>query len=220
MLGGLDFRSLTLPRFMAAGVGAIARNYLDRGRDVISINDYGAKPSASASVNTTAVNNAIRAAKTLGKKIGGTGGTYYILPATASTDEGGALTVAFLIESNMHFDVEPGCTFKIADNVSTDAAPKKIAMFHTNSTLSNVSWQNLTMDMNGANNKISPARPGVYNRYNMSHISVSGTPAGVAARIDDVFIEHCAFLNTPGTNCIVAGGQSATASSRSASAGR
>lgn len=211
MLGGLDFRDLvSKPRFVAAGIGAMARSFLERGRDVVSINDYGAKPSASASVNTTAIRNAINAASTLGKRITGNAGTYLVTPATASTDEGGALTIAFDIKSNMHFEVEPGCTFKISNSVSTDAAPKKIAMFHTNGVLSNVSFRNLTMDMNGANNTISPGRPGAYNRYNMSQISVSGTPGGVAARIDDMYVARCAFLNTSGTNCIVAG-QSNTA---------
>lgn len=201
----------SLVGFIRSETGATARTLQDKGRDVISINDFGADPSASAATNTTAIQNAINAATVLGKRITGNAGTYLITPATSSTDEGGAVTVAFLMASNMHFDTEPGCTFKISNNVSTDSVPKKLAMFHTNGTLTNVSFRNLTMDFNGANNKISPSRPSSYNRYNMAHISVSGTPAGVAARMDDVLIEHCSFINTPGTNCIVAG-QSATAS--------
>jgi len=61
-----------------------------------------------------------------------------------------------------------------------------------------VSWYNLTMDMNGQNNPISPLRPVTYRRYNQSQILVSGKPSGVVAYMDDVHIENCRFLNNYG----------------------
>ena len=66
-----------------------------------------------------------------------------------------------------------------------------------------MSIRDLTMDMNGANNPISPLRPTTYRRYNQSQILVSGKPALPAAYMDDVLVEGCSFLNNPGVCCVV-----------------
>ena len=154
---------------------------------------------------TAAINVAISAAAILGKRLFVPAGLYKIVPATGVTSEAGAETVAFPMTSNMAIEAEPGAIFKLADNQSTDASPKALEMFFTNQVLSKVSIRGLTMDMNGANNHISPGRPTVYNvSNNMAMICVSGTPSGVAARIDDMVIENCTFQNTPGVCCIVA----------------
>ena len=171
------------------------------------INRYGADPSASAATNTTAIRNCILAATVNGDPITASlAGIYTVTAATAIALEGGTEYTAFTIYSKLHIDL-PGVTFKMADNVSTDAAPLAINMFATNAVLTNVSFRRLVMDMNGANNLISPNRgSGVYDvTKNMAHISVSGTPAGNAARITDCVIEGCVLKNTSGVCCVVAG---------------
>ena len=153
---------------------------------------------------TAKIQAAINAAVTLRATLLIPAGTYKIVPATSVTSEAGTETIAFTMASHMHIKAEPGAIFKLADSQSTDGTPKALEMFFTNSTLTNVSFRGLTMDMNGANNTISPSRPGTYDTSkNMGMICVSGTPGGVAARIDDCVIEGCTFQNTSGVCCIV-----------------
>ena len=186
---------------IAAGVTPVNYAYFP-----YDINRYGADPAASASTNTTAIRNCIAAAVVNGDPVTASlAGVYTVTSATAIALEGGTEYTAFTMFSNLHIDL-PGVTFKMADNVSTDAAPLAINMFATNGVLANVSFRHLVMDMNGYNNKISPNRPTTYDvSKNMAHISVSGTPAGVAARITDCVIEDCTLKNTSGVCCIVAG---------------
>jgi hypothetical protein len=96
-----------------------------------------------------------------------------------------------------------GATIKLANDCSTLASPKRLALFFTNVPISNVSLHGLTMDMNGTNNRFSPLAPTTFRLYNQAMIHVTGTISGVAARIDNCQISNCEFLNTAGTSCIV-----------------
>lgn len=58
----------TASNFLQAGTGAVSRTVQNKLRDYVSITDYGASPSASASVNTTAITAALTYAGT--KKCG------------------------------------------------------------------------------------------------------------------------------------------------------
>jgi hypothetical protein len=188
--------------------GAVARTQHDKNQDTVSVFDF-MTPIQVADVMantftqdcTAAIQAAINAASTLGKKLWIPAGLYKIIPATSQTDEFATTTTAFVIKSGMHIEAEEGAIFKIANNQSTDASPKQLYMFSSVTALSNLSWRGLTMDMNGANNTLSPARPAAYNNYNFSQINFSG----VNGRANDVVIERCDFINTPGTNCVVAG---------------
>lgn len=172
--------------------------------DAINILDYGAV-NDGVTDSTAAIDAAISAASASGKWVYVPAGTYKLIPATTIDDEdtGYVTKVCFLIRSNMAIWAEPGAIFKIADGVSTDASPKSMGMFGTDTPRSKVTIKNLTMDMNGANNPISPNRPASYNRYNQSQILVSGKPGGTAAYLDDVLIENCTFKNNPGVCDIV-----------------
>jgi len=105
--------------------------------------------------------------------------TFSIIPADSFQNEGRQMYKgAFPIASNMHIKAESGATFRIANGVSSSAAPLPMAMFYTNGVHSKVSIENLTLDMNGQNNRISPAGPPV----SISAISCDGSSCTVTAR--------------------------------------
>ena len=162
--------------------------------------------SATYAVQVTA---ALNAAKTAAAAAGFTlrlpPGVIYLTPATPIVDEtGGPNTCAVQMVSHMHIRGEPGygTTLKITAGVSSDASPKLHSMFLSNQQLVDISITDLVLDMNGANNPISPARPTTYNVYTQAHILFSGTPGGLAAGGTDVTIERVRFLNTAGVTCI------------------
>jgi hypothetical protein len=108
------------------------------------------------------------------------------------------------MRSNMHIVADQGTTFKIANNISSDGAPVRMSMFFSNEFLHDISIDGLTLDMNGANNPISPSRgSGTYSRFTQAGLIFSGTPGGVAAGANDVRINRCSFINTAGVSCIV-----------------
>lgn len=194
-----DDSRVRTPAEVAAGVAPV--NYAYPPYD---INRYGAHPSASATLNTAAIQQAINASVIEGGRVTASIlGTYTITAATTITLESGTEYTAFVMASSMFIDM-PGVILKMADSISTDAASKAYNMFATNQVLQNVKFSHVIMDMNGANNPISPSRgSGTYAAANIAHIVASGTPGGIAARMDDVLIEDCWFINTPGVNCIV-----------------
>lgn len=125
-------------------------------------------------------------------------------PATSMTDEAGVNLAALILRSNLRIVGEPGATIKISNGVSTDLSPTRHSMFFSNEFLENIEIIGLTMDMNGANNPISPNRgASVYNRFTNAQIIFSGTPGGIAAGANNVLIERCQFINNAGVSCIV-----------------
>lgn len=180
---------------------------LARIENFLNVKAYGAVGDGVTD-DTAAIQAAIDAGATLGRTVYFPAGTYHIVPVTLKDWEGtplgqGQMTVAFVIPSNMCLYGDVGATLKLGNNVSTTAAPKRVAMFFSNVPVSNIRFYGLTMDMNGLNNRISPSAPSSYNRYNQAMIHFTGTIGGVAARGDNVQIDSCQFLNTAGTSCIV-----------------
>ncbi len=173
----------------------------------VSVKDFGAVGDGNAD-DTAAIQAGINATAAAGQTLYFPGGTYKVVPATLKDWEGtplgeGQMTVAFVIPSKMCIYADAGATLRLANSVSTLAAPKRVAMFFSNVPVSNIRMYGLTMDMNGTNNRISPSAPASYNRYNQAMIHITGTIGGVAARGDNVQIDSCKFLNTCGTSCIV-----------------
>lgn len=193
--------------FVQNATGAVVRNLLNRGRDWVTVFDFMTTDQINDVVSrgggldtTAAIQAAINYAASKRKRLIFPAGLYKITPATPFDDEDTSYITlaAFIMASHMHVEGEEGAELRIADGVSTDAVPQSMGVFCTNGTLSNVSIKGLTFDMNGANNPISPLRPATYRLYNQSPILVSGTPAGVAAKIDDMEVLYNTFKNNPG----------------------
>lgn len=186
--------------FASATAGVLFKRI---GYESISVLMAGAKGDGVTN-DTDSIQAAIDAASSTKKRLTVPAYEYSIVPATAFADEdaGVPCITAFNLRSNLEIVAEEGAKFKVANGVSTDLSPKSMGIFSTNEVLSGVYIRNLEIDMNGANNPISPLRP-TYNRYNQAAILVSGTPGGVAARIDDVVIDNCTFRNNPGVCDIV-----------------
>ncbi len=166
-------------------------------RQMVSVKDFGAVGDGVTN-DTAAINIAITAASVSNVPLFFPGGTYIVTPATSQV---GAATynTALLMKSNLHCIGYDGATIKISDNYSIDASPKELAIFSTSVAVSNVSFTGLTFDLNGANNKMSPARPATYNQFNHAAIICNG-PTG---RADDLRIDKCVFKNTAGVCFIV-----------------
>ena len=207
-----DLPSATSP-VAASSPAAIVQNgvtvkaSLSAFRNYVTPQDYGAKADGVTD-DTIAIQTAINVASATGSTVYFPGGTYLVVPATLKDWEGtplgeGQMTCAFVMQSNMSLYGEIGATLKLANNVSTLAVPKRIALFFTNTPLQNLSFVGLTMDMNGLNNRFSPLAPTTFRLYNQAMIHVTGTISGVAARCDNVVIDNCKFLNTAGTSCVV-----------------
>lgn len=181
--------SLRLDEFMAAN---------------LSLLHFGVNTSSSSSSITTALNTAINSASAVKNKLKIPGGTWTITPATNQVWEGaGNMLCGMLLKNDLWLKGESNTVIKIANGISSDSSPTQMAMFFTNSQLSNIRFENLILDMNGTNNPISPNRgTGVYNRFNQAHIHVSGTVDGVAARIDGAVVKGCKLINSPGVTCI------------------
>lgn len=172
----------------------------------LSLYNFGVTTSSTTAAITSALQTAIDSASAAKLKLKIPAGTWLLTPATTQVWEGaGDMLCAALLKSNLFLwgDGIDNSVLKIANGVSSDGAPQQMAMFFTNSQLENIRMEGITIDMNGANNLISPNRgSGTYNRYNQAHIHVTGTVGGVAARVDGVHIDKCKFINTPGVTCI------------------
>jgi hypothetical protein len=129
------------------------------------------------------------------------GATHLITCPTASTFAGGTIYTAFTMKSNLKV-AGWNSAFKVADNVSTDAAPKNISVFFSNQYLENISFEGVIFDLNGANNHTNASN------YQMSAIMFSSDNA----RCDDLRIRNCRFLDYQGTSVIILAQSSAAGS--------
>ncbi len=130
-------------------------------------------------------------------------GAYNVRPDTIFASEAGACLNALPLPSYLDLSGR-GATLRVVDGVSSDLAPRLMSLFGTNGTAHDVSIADVVLDMNGANNRISPRRAEhIFNRFPQAAIYVSGTPGGVAARMDDVMLRRLTIQNGPGVSCIV-----------------
>lgn len=168
---------------------------------VRSVKEFG------ATVTSSTLQQAIDSCATSSSILVIPAGTYTLTADTFIADEqvpaGNVTKTCLLMRSGMHIVGIGSVTLKLANSQSTLATPKRLYMFASNQVLNNITFDNITFDMNGANNKISPSAPLAYNLFNQAHIAFSGTPGGVAAAGNDILIKNCRFINTAGVSCIV-----------------
>lgn len=129
-----------------------AADVTDYSHPVGHVFRYGASRSGSA--DPVANTAAFLAARATGR-LEVPRGVFLVEPNVAHTDETGAAFGFFALTSDLEIVAHRGAEVKIRDGVSTGLAPVQMRAFYTNGVLSNVKGSGLTIDMNGANNRIS-----------------------------------------------------------------
>lgn len=148
--------------------------------------------------DTAAINNAI--ASTDGWVVFEPGRTYIV---TLSVDpQDGTKYRVFPIKSHMHLDGSKA-TIKLKDNESTLVSPKHFNIFRYIFTVpvTDIHVKDLTIDINGDNNRIGQSLPIPANSpaYNCAAFYIYTTVTGS----ENILFENCRFLNNPGANSII-----------------
>lgn len=159
--------------------------------------------------DTAAMNTAFAAAALLGVSAVMELRTYIYKPTQNLIGAGGATRYYGLnLLSNLHVvgipgtPEHPGTKIKLADNQSTDLAPKDTNAFASNGVTYNIYFYGIEFDQNGQNNLISPNRAThVYNQFCCGAVNITGDTAWV----DGLTFEKCGFINCAGTNQVVTG---------------
>jgi hypothetical protein len=189
----------TFVNFLQAATGAVLRPLSDKLQDEKSVFDFmTAAQIADVRANThlldvtAAWQTAINWCAPRGIRIKAPAGTHSLLPGTSQV---GAATfnTALVLLSGLHVVGELGTVFRIADNYSTDASPKEFSTFCTTVAISGVTFDTVVFDQNGANNKMSPARPVTYNSFNHFAIVGNGDTGGISKlKLINVYGQNCA----------------------------
>lgn len=190
---------------VASDGGRWKLQYLDR----VSLDQFGAKGSnsgADAPTNDITIQKAFDS----GVPLFAPDGVYQLSLSRNITLEAGATVCSLIIPSglNMIGNGWGRSVIKLRDGESTDANPKFFNLMASNQALSNIYLDNITFDINGQNNKISPNRgSGVYNPYNCAAFMVSGSVAtgGADARVSNSKLLRLEVINSPGVTCIALG---------------
>ncbi len=115
------------------------------------------------------------------------------------------LHAAFLMKSNMKVVGEDQTVLKFKDNYVTPKKQNRFFLFFTNDVLHDVSFIKVTFDMNGAKNRFN-TKTSTFLTFQQAVIGVSSEYNGKRdAKIDNVLIERCRFLNNAGVTCIAMG---------------
>jgi hypothetical protein len=180
-----------------------------------NVKDFGASPSATAAENTTAFQAAVAYAAPSGLQIVIPEGTYLLDPSQTVTALGVTKYCVFVIQNDLHMVGLGSVTLKIKNGFSTTASPKDFFIGLSTSDNENVSFENITFDMNGHNNLIAvkpsvPAPPtapgttwGILLTSALAWLTTSATPT--VGSVDGLLISNCHFTGTPGTNNLVLG---------------
>ena len=172
-----------------------------------SLLDYlPVRHNASSGELTGAIQRAIDETAREGVELVVPAGSYWLAPTQllAHADPGFACHAALRLRSSLRLRAEPGARFVMAAGLSSDAAPRAMALFGADGLLRDISIDGLTMDMNGTANPISPQRrERIFSRLPQAHIFVSGGSGQGAARIDVCRITRCLMTGSPGVSCIV-----------------
>jgi hypothetical protein len=146
--------------------------------DMIPAGQHAAILTRSSSYDAAPdIKRAIDQAAAEGRRLHVPTGLYNIVPGTPHMSEAGPIQTCFVLRSDMDIAGERGALFRIPNGVSTDANVVPMAIFASNQPVARILMRDLTLDLNGQNNPISPNRAdGNYSLLNQPHIFVSGTP--------------------------------------------
>lgn len=128
-----------------------------------------------------------------------TGGEIRLIPNTTHTVRipdtdtyaGGTIYKSFNMYSNIKI-VGNNTTIKLADDSTTISSPKELSIFFSNDYLTNVIFEGITFDLNGANNST--------NSTNILNNAIAFS--GDDARCDDLVIRDCKFKNGVGASIL------------------
>lgn len=120
------------------------------------------------------------------------GATHLISVPYTDTYAGGTIYKAFTMKSNLKV-TGVRSTLKLANNSTTAVSPKPIAIFFSNAYLTDVVFEGVAFDMNGANNSV--------NSTNILQSAIVFSSDN--ARCDDLRIYGCKFRDTAGTSYVV-----------------
>lgn len=189
--------------YTPSGTGAVTTTVQTKLRETVSVKDFGAMGDGVTD-DTAAIQAAVDYCSSVKQGLFFPPGTYIVLAPKTRSFAGGTLYCSIDAKSdvNIFTNTKNSVVIKLANNVSTDAAPKNVVIFFNNTYIENSGFKNITFDLNGANNLISPNRgTGVYNRYLMASFCISSNNAWG----NNISFIGCTFKNTSGTTCIAAG---------------
>lgn len=139
--------------------------------------------------------------------------TYIVTPnkkvAWNVHDDVKPMEAAFVMKSNMSVKGD-NSTIKVKDNYCIPTKRKNFSIFFTNEKIENVSFEGITFDCNGANNRLNTSFDqkaeslfsGLYNGHHISICVSSIYGRTESARLNNLTIDKCSFINTAGVTCI------------------
>ena len=181
-----------------------------------NINDFGADPSNTPAQNTAAFQAAVAYAAPLGLTIIIPEGTYLLNPSQTVNALNTIKNTVFVMQDNLHMVGIGDVTLKIRNGFSSTSSPKDYFIALSTADNQNISFENITFDMNGHNNLIAvkpvipapPAAPGTtWGTLLTSAIAwlTDVTDDPTVGSVDGLLISNCHFTGTPGTNNLILG---------------
>lgn len=176
-------------------IGALSGNKkVSIDEDFVSVGSFGAVGDGVTD-DTEALTSAFAYAVSEGKPVFMDSGVYIVNVDKTAIQAGGS-TIHYGLEllSDLRI-IGNGAEIKIKDNSSSGGTPIRYAILQTNGEVENIQIKGVKFNMNGLNNLIDG------NTYVSGAIQISGD----GARVDNMKISDCEFLNCNGTNFIVLG---------------
>lgn len=133
-------------------------------------------------------------------------GTYIVNPDLLIRATPYSRNCAFKLHSNMNVKGIGEVIIKIKDNFSNREKPKYYNLFMSNTDDTNITFENITFDLNGQNNLVAEnTDKKVFGLYHTAAFCWSYHPNELTGSVNGLNIIDCNFKNIPGTNAIVLG---------------
>jgi hypothetical protein len=181
-----------------------------------SVKDFGADPANTPAQNTTAFQLAVAYAAPLGLTLIIPEGTYLLDPTQTVNAANTLKYTVFVMQDNLSMVGIGDVTLKIRDGFSSTSSPKDYFIALSTADNQNISFENITFDMNGHNNLIAvkpvvpapPTAPGTTWGILLTSAIAWLTDVTVdptVGSVDGFQVKNCTFTGTPGTNNLILG---------------